>query len=294
MFAYILGIDQDSLLEKNVQVPLMGRIYSIAYETLIFIAPVESPLLGELIRWYKSFRAHCDIQEKSTTHPDATQQEHVKWRPDIHIGHYQAVMVLMDKPWFRRAWVVQEFVLSQRQKFLIAGEYVESCEDLRDFCGDFDEASDPDQELGISIAKQYRRRESLKGVTGPDLYRWFFLGKAMARIRSIMFRTIAGRTGNLVYYLDKFASKSLVSDQRDLVHAFLGLQNGFEINVEYGLTVEQVFIVTARAIIAQSHSLALLGYTTRHFRNGRDEEHQRELLPSWVPDWRVSPLLGTI
>ncbi|KAE9978870.1 hypothetical protein EG327_007208 [Venturia inaequalis] len=270
-----LCINQDNELEKNVQVPLMGRIYSQSYETLIFIAPVESPLLGELLRSYKSYRVQFDAQEDDATPPDATQRKNMTWNPDVHYGHYQAVMMLNDKPWFRRAWVVQEFVLSQRHKFLIAGEFLE-IGDLEDFFADCGDVVYRSERLGFP-----------EGMERSDIYPSIGVGNAAIRIATILDPEDAGQTGNLIYYLDKLASKSLVSDQRDLVYAFLGLQNAFDIHVDYGLTAEQVFITSARAIIAQSHSLAFLGYSKRTFVKGRDEEHRRELLPSWVPDWRI-------
>lgn len=267
-FAHVAGIDQESKLEKNVQVPLMGKIYSLSHETLIFIAPVESPHLGELLRSHKSYRVQFDAQEDDATPPDATQRKNMTWNPDVHYGHYQAVITLNDKPWFQRAWVVQEFVLSQRHKFLIAGEFLE-IGDLEAFFTSSDKLAFPKDKEPYLISHSIR------------------YGNAAIRIATILDPEDAGQTGNLIYYLDKLASKSLVSDQRDLVYAFLGLQNAFDIHVDYGLTAEQVFITSARAIIAQSHSLALLGYSKRTFVKGRDEEHRRELLPSWVPDWRI-------
>ncbi|KAE9966829.1 hypothetical protein BLS_006782 [Venturia inaequalis] len=273
-----LCINQDSLPEKNVQVPLMGKIYSRSHETLIFIAPVESPLLGELLRSHKSYRVQFDAQEDDATPPDATQRKNMTWNPNVHHGHYQAVMTLMDKPWFRRAWVVQEFVLSQRHKFLIAGEFLE-IGDLNDIFTVYGVLTLSSKKLGIP-----------KGMKRSDMYSSIRHGNAAMRIATILDHKDAGQTGNLIYYLDKLASRSLVSDQKDLVYAFLGLQNAFDIHVDYGLTAEQVFIASARAIIAQSHSLALLGYSKRKFVEGIDEEHKRELIPSWVPDWRMGAL----
>lgn len=131
-----VGIDQGSLPEKNVQVPLMGKIYSLAYETLIFIAPFESPLLGELIRSYRTCKARLDAQANDTTSPGSKAEDYQAWNPDTYLDHYQAVKVLIEKPWFKRAWVVQEFVLSQRHKFIVAEECLE-IDSLSEFVWEF-------------------------------------------------------------------------------------------------------------------------------------------------------------
>lgn len=61
MIASIAGIDQERVSGKNVQVPLMGKIYSLAYETLISLAPFDSPLLGELIRSHRDHQARLVV-----------------------------------------------------------------------------------------------------------------------------------------------------------------------------------------------------------------------------------------
>lgn len=179
MIAYIAGIDQDSLSEKNVQVPLMGRIYSLAYETLIFLAPLDSPLLGELIRSHRTHRARLDVYRMASHGMCPT------WTPDIYLGHYQAVVVLMENTWFKRAWVVQEFVLSQRQKFLIAEEVVEF-ESLIKFSHDF--------KIAVSTAHKLGRLEpnSRDNLAGSLLF-----SSGMGRLKFMRMNRNGVRLGDL-------------------------------------------------------------------------------------------------
>ncbi|KAI1383058.1 heterokaryon incompatibility protein-domain-containing protein [Hypoxylon trugodes] len=93
-------INQRNDIERNHQVQMMSRIYTRADQVCIWLgqADGESGLairfIKEEIMVLKNFDAICS--DKKYTH---------KWR---------ALMVLMQRPWFSRRWMIQEIALDRK------------------------------------------------------------------------------------------------------------------------------------------------------------------------------------
>ncbi|KAF2475605.1 HET-domain-containing protein [Lindgomyces ingoldianus] len=97
-----LCIDQRNHVERNQQVQMMSRIYTRAKEVCIWLGEDtdESKIAIDFIR-----EEITQLKNFDTITSDKSHSE--KW---------QALMMLMQRDWFSRRWVVQEIALAQRAR----------------------------------------------------------------------------------------------------------------------------------------------------------------------------------
>lgn len=113
-------INQDDPAEKEHQVKYMGEIYRWAETVLIYLgeAENESDLAFELLHnFVLNYGAVSESSLDTVTEPQARAT----------IAHlcskdWEPVRAIFRRPWFRRAWVVQEFLLAKNAMF-ICGEW---------------------------------------------------------------------------------------------------------------------------------------------------------------------------
>jgi hypothetical protein len=92
-----LCINQSDLKERSQQVSLMGRVYSSASGVLVSLGKEDRPAESILESIEKGQESEWDFFEAS----DCFQ--------------------LLNRPWFRRTWVIQEVVLSQHEPIIGCG-----------------------------------------------------------------------------------------------------------------------------------------------------------------------------
>ncbi|KAK3984904.1 heterokaryon incompatibility protein-domain-containing protein [Cladorrhinum sp. PSN332] len=123
-------INQGDAAEKSHQVGLMGRIYSSAAEVLVWLGPAENNSDAVMDAWRKIGQASRDLGIEAYYTPE--KQRHLRRAmenadpEDQFAKEYQiivrnAALVLsplvrdmltwFERPWFYRAWAVQEFCL---------------------------------------------------------------------------------------------------------------------------------------------------------------------------------------
>jgi hypothetical protein len=106
-----LCINQNLLEEKNMQLPLMGRIFGDA---------------EYVDAWLDSVEAEYPLQRMS--------QDNSGWQTDL--SFVEKADVMLRQPWFKRIWVVQEVTLARPNAlFLHAGMSGCRWEKLREFLG---------------------------------------------------------------------------------------------------------------------------------------------------------------
>jgi hypothetical protein len=105
-----------------------------------------------------------------------------------------------------------------------------------------------------------------------------------ARLAAAQKTWLSNHDDKFLYALIR-ARSSRSENARDKVYSQLGLGDA-DITPDYGKSVEDVYITTARYILENSKSLFLLTCV-------EGEEFQTIAgLPSWVPDWSLSKGLG--
>ncbi|PVH73632.1 HET-domain-containing protein [Cadophora sp. DSE1049] len=110
IWADALCINQDDNLEKNQQIMLMPHIYSSAFRTLAYLG-------DEADNSDAALRLHEKIGETSFS---ALQEKYVTIEfleaaglPPYQDPQWLALQTFWRRPWFRRAWVLQEFILGK-------------------------------------------------------------------------------------------------------------------------------------------------------------------------------------
>lgn len=93
-----LCIDQSSILERNHQVALMGKIYAKAEKVLVWLGPGTNDLCRALVH----------LQDFETLKKGLLEDS------DIWDGlHLKGMLEFCDHEYWTRAWIVQEFLLAQ-------------------------------------------------------------------------------------------------------------------------------------------------------------------------------------
>jgi len=114
-------INQDDPKEKEYQVKYMGEIYRWAETVLLYLgeAEDESDLAFELLH---NFVLGYGAASEPSAGPSAEMQARAAVA-SLCSKDWEPVMALFRRPWFRRAWVVQEFLLAKNPVF-ICGDWM--------------------------------------------------------------------------------------------------------------------------------------------------------------------------
>jgi len=108
-----IAINQNDVEERNSQVAMMGRIYSLAHHTVIWLGEQENHegerAFQSLIQ-LDSYLGSCSASYANGGPIENSPQ----FAAGIRQVNFSSLKVLFDKPWFRRLWVVQEVVKSRQ------------------------------------------------------------------------------------------------------------------------------------------------------------------------------------
>ena len=269
-----LCINQDDAEERSRQVAVMGQIYGLAQEVIIWLGPSDSDTL-ELFDFFHKLRRLLDFKTTSEIYSaargdyDYDMESSIKptkdgvTRPSIpprfprrSASIWRAVESFLDRPWFSRVWTFQEVVLSKACT-VYCGPCKISWGDLFDaftstLYANFNEyISDKNFRVGIVGAQRNRLRAGKR----PAL-------KALLQ---------ANRQRN-------------ATEPRDHVYALRGMLDeeiAHSIHVDYLMSLGEVYAKAAKVSIEQDGSLAILGDV--EYRGTQESKLE---MPSWVPDWR--------
>ncbi|KAK1829574.1 heterokaryon incompatibility protein-domain-containing protein [Podospora conica] len=109
-------IDQQSVEEKNVQVPLMGEIYSTATRAVIWLGP---GLPGDAGMMRRARRMGKAVYVRSIPGYPVSKAVTCVAAKLISAEEIERVRRVCSHDWFRRIWTVQELMLAQSATFLL-------------------------------------------------------------------------------------------------------------------------------------------------------------------------------
>ncbi|EAU33597.1 predicted protein [Aspergillus terreus NIH2624] len=272
-------INQADLTERSSHVAMMDEVYAKATFTLVWLGP-EDPYTANAISAIDKLYAGTPFHETDLV-PYVSQSEEayaaagVPW---VSSEEWTALAAFLQRPYFRRLWIVQESILSD----ILIG-----------LCGRHEV---PWDRFHIVAQHLYFRQQMLGRVTSTA---YINPGNAVASLESEVVvltqwreRLQKGEQAavpralsleNLVFDTWTFRS----TDPRDKIFGLYGLlskaggADGPNWRPDYRKSTAQVFAETTRIIIDEGRELRMLSAVLDH------SLRRLENLPSWVPDYSV-------
>jgi Heterokaryon incompatibility protein (HET) len=284
-------INQSDVVEKANQVRMMKTIYGQAVAVLGWLGEEEEADRRSLEFMRKIVRT-LEIQDKYQDHTEATvADDEVELQPasgsspavvadpeysaifadsrlpldlpDADSSEWDDFLHLIEKPWFSRVWIIQEFVAAKYFEFLCGGTLIEAKQVFepinmllrsQTFCAQ------------ITTFRSTKRR-----LTNSHKLR--VLKQKMKTKTHQSLLAILAETVN-------FEAK----DPRDKVFAVLGLSNDSNNDlIDYKADLRKVLINTARRLLElENGSLEMLSWAHALARTDDIE------IPSWVIQWSSS------
>ncbi|KAH4169655.1 hypothetical protein HBI70_136960 [Parastagonospora nodorum] len=289
-----LCVDQSNVAERNNQVKRMGDVFKKADGVVVWLGKDDEFVHDAL----KTIRTIASTSDKSWPLVPYTSFYEPEKAPHLNLSFYNwlGFIVLVNRPWFKRAWVVQEIALA-KSATVVCGKHVFPWEVLSKALS------------FVKVTKFYHhlRTEKLRHVATlrkkPGIYRRVLQAKLSVDMGPVYINETrmdisaasqacskpVVRSPSLRMLLDKHRfSKS--SDPRDKVYAFLGLADRTKIPFrhhpsvlipDYNRSVQDVYTETARVLLNSHKELSLLSHVEDH------SSRRIEGLPSWVPDLSV-------
>jgi hypothetical protein len=265
LWADAVCIDQESQLEKRVQIRLMREIFQSAEEVIAWLGE-EKDNSHEAIETLLQIRVES---KKPDAWPDGLSAIPLSWgirdMPGLRDQIWKDINLLLGRNWFRRSWIVQELILASNVSI--------SCGRWTLNWDDFFEA------LKICREKlqSEKQMDSDHGPLLDDSDPAYALG--LTRQSRIMFSdAIFGRKFNLLELLDLFAYTK-ATHERDKIFALLGLAAdcaGEVFDPDYESTMEDVVRRYASEFVRKGRVLDLL------YRAGTSKSYP---FCSWIPFW---------
>lgn len=261
-----LCINQDDFDERGHQVRNMRTIYEKAREVLVWLgkADLHSTTVFESFipsKW-DTFRQGANW---NTIGFDFTIADHKDFPTPADLG---SLGELLERPWFRRLWVLQEVALAKHVT-LMAGDSRISWDSFASLIHRVHRSGSSQRDFSATA------QTSVKAVLEIESTRRSIQSSAARHQRPLLSVLLATSSGEC-------------SDIRDKIFAVLALADDYNLDRDtddfgpnYHLSPHEVFKSLARWYIARG-SLNILSCTTR---NGPEFSDELGGLPSWVPDW---------
>ena len=257
-------INQDDLTERQAQVQLMKRIYSQSSRVLTWLGEEEEgdkeafDFLASLTSGTYVFTRDC------VDRPGDEYQKGDCETPSREVRR------LINRPWFFRAWTLQEITCGKEARLLCGS--LEVSWDLL-FLG-YDQlrasrlyAGTHENYLSLCTSCRACLEEYIQQIGG-----------IMAHRNAIE----QDRPADLLECVVRHRSRK-ATNPRDKVYAFLGLSSPIHAGMilpDYAKTVEEVYVDFA------FHTLNMDG--PRILLSASECEQSQYQLPSWVPDWTAA------
>lgn len=287
-----LSIDQENVSERNEQVRLMSEIFKAAEGVIIWLGE-EDEFCNDA---FTVIERLAEIPEEAWNYVSYTGFYHpeecfgaIGIQP-LTFHNWLGFLGFIVRPWFRRAWVVQELALA-RSAVAVCGSRVVPWSKISTTLN-FIKATRWYHHLStekMRHIKEIRRDQGiygnlLKTKTEFDLTP-FYLDRTRLAIQQK-----DTRLSTTLRVLTDCHRDSQATDPRDKIYAFLGIANKLRspfngqhnyITPDYATPIAQVFADAARSLMLSYRSLDLLSHVQDASLTNTPK------LPSWVPDYTV-------
>ncbi|KAH7399672.1 heterokaryon incompatibility protein-domain-containing protein [Pyrenochaeta sp. MPI-SDFR-AT-0127] len=266
-------LNQDDPDEKNFHVPKMRDVYMKAMCTISWLGP-NADDSAEAMKYAEklshAYRKHMAEQKLVTLTPEEEKQD-VQVRVKMGDRGLKALLLLLDRPYFERAWIAQEVIVSKQVYFI---------------CGERDCVVSWQELLGAYLY-----------LIQVQSWVWeFYSGMRIRHVIELKLSELEWQSASDVDWPRVLLRHrfTLSGDPRDKIFAFFGLKckQAFEdlgIVPNYEKSTEEVYIQLAARALKKKHFVVLC--VPRLILGKEDEENtsfENIVLPSWVPDWRCT------
>ncbi|KAI8650759.1 HET domain-containing protein [Fusarium keratoplasticum] len=299
-------INQHNDAERSHQVGFMRDIYTNSRGTFISLSTADTGGTGPNgLDWLKEFdeayeayrrggakhKVLFDISSAFRSPRNIVQhilQENLS-SPAFMEG-WASFYDFVQCPWWRRAWIHQEFICSPKAIFMYHDSTILSsrtsfllllCQVLQDFRID---------DYFYHLATRYRARAT-KGDRDRliEVYkRNMHASDSLKAIELLLNSKTTWRGDEDLKKVLAGSRHCRSSDPRDRVFAFLGLAHpGYDVETNYGKsnTLDAIILHTAKKIFEFERDLEILAFAVR------TTKARLGVLPSWVPDWASTEIL---
>ncbi|PVI08298.1 hypothetical protein DM02DRAFT_510487 [Periconia macrospinosa] len=292
-----LCMDQQNLAERNAQVAKMAEIFERASSVIVWLGKEDDytvdalttiDKISALSRQFWPMVPYTSFYDPS----QAVGYDH----PNLSYYNWLGFIALINRPWFKRAWVVQEIALA-KTAIVVCGNKTFP----------WDKLSKTLSFIRVSKWYHHLHTEKLRHIKtlrkNPGAYKRVLQSKLHVGVGPLYLDStrlkLAGKSQvdpsernqkpPLRQLLDTHRfSKS--TDPRDKIYAFLGLADRnmapfrtdpTALTPNYNLSVQEVYTEASRVLLTSYQNLSLLSHV---------QDPSKTLLPnlpSWVPDYSV-------
>ncbi|KAF5663647.1 Heterokaryon incompatibility protein [Fusarium heterosporum] len=271
-------INQANLAERSHQVGFMRDIYRYAEQTFICLSTTRTE--GQGLKWLSELWRTMieDSLWTQTTGEPLREYLRMKFTEKSFMKGLAGFFDVLRSPWWERAWVFQEFIVSSLPTFLL-GYYAIS---LPDLAGLLPELCTVTLEILFgpdSIRKRQFLQELRHTRHKPSQVR-----EAITVVLRMLLAATEWRKTSDLKLLLMYTQKSQASDCRDKIYSMIGLvYPGYGIVPNYSTenSPARLLMETTRRIITFENNLEVLSY----IRHGSSRSENEVTLPSWVVDW---------
>jgi hypothetical protein len=278
-------INQADFDERAKQIGLMQNIYKEASCLLVWLG-VEESESGKAIATLEKF-----VSEGVLTNQSFDINSGLLSRAERE-EVWLAISKLLSRPWFSRAWILQEYTLGAYRR----GRNPRRIADRMVFCCGKDRIDNLVEVAAHTLYYKYVQARDAKSVHA-DFWREKMLRSYGVQNLLVDFRR--RRQFRQEDYPNRYQLLPMIvrtrlaesTDPRDRIYSLLGLANemfqGTPVDivpsaliVDYQVPVAEVYASFVRSVVQATRRLEILGVCTPHTRTP-DGLIQR----SWVPDW---------
>ncbi|KAG5757335.1 hypothetical protein H9Q70_000186 [Fusarium xylarioides] len=286
-------INQADLAERSHQVGFMRAIYESAKETLICLSVAETR--GDGMRWLVELEQILvnrlimgdTVPSEFRLTPshtfvltDQLRTEMEGRLKDDEFAHgWIKFCDVLNSPWWGRAWVFQEFMVSSRATFLHGLHSMAYPNMLRLICdvclATLEILFERSKTRGTHVKKKLKRAQATRAK----------IAHSITKVLSVLLAKKEWFQSFDLKRLLVYTQNCQSSDERDRIYSMIGLAHpGYAITPDYSSQnkVENLLVETTKRIITFEDSLDVLSYLSR---GGPSSSGLGELLPSWVVDW---------
>lgn len=281
-------INQGDISERNQQVSLMRRIYSECQTGLIYLGEGAdgSDTVPEFMEVLANSIARLLRKNPNPVYFDPENEDYLPKKED---PGWKALMDLLNRPWFRRVWVIQEFalppdILMLFGKWELPGCYIASIMNVQFWKYSRDALTAvTDDDLGgptITISIQHMHLQTRISARKP-------LGLGLDETFEKSTERRAKFYESLVWLLHN-TWMCLATDPRDKYFALTALASDGAhpaLTPDYSKSLQTVAIEYGEHFVREGYGLTLL--------TSKDPATQVIGLPSWVTNWATFQETGS-